>query len=167
MLIREATDADLPSIAPFFRETVSDGETYAFPEDLDDDGVHAWWFERPPGQTVVAVDDGGTVLGSAKMGPNRPGRGSHIGTASFMVAPQARGRGVGRALGEYAVACALHHATAVSDNRWIDKIASQRTDAGQRAILVARRQTAEADDVHHQDCCQLARVGHFLPRRLR
>ena len=104
MLIREATDADLPSIAPFFRETVSDGETYAYPEDLDDEGVRAWWFERPPGQTVVAVDDGGAVLGSAKMGPNRPGRGSHIATASFMVAPQARGRGVGRALGEYAVA---------------------------------------------------------------
>ena len=37
------------------------------------------------------------------MGPNRPGPGAHIGTASFMVAPEARGRGVGRALGEYVV----------------------------------------------------------------
>lgn len=43
------------------------------------------------------------MLGSAKMGPNRPGRGSHVGTASFMVDERARGRGVGRALGEYAV----------------------------------------------------------------
>ena len=33
------------------------------------------------------------------MGPNRPGRGSHVGTASFMVSPAARGRGVGRRLG--------------------------------------------------------------------
>lgn len=47
--MREATDADLPSIAPFFRETVGDGETYAFPEDLDDEGVRAWWFERSSG----------------------------------------------------------------------------------------------------------------------
>lgn len=33
------------------------------------------------------------------MGPNRPGRGAHIATASFMVDPAAQGRGVGRALG--------------------------------------------------------------------
>jgi L-amino acid N-acyltransferase YncA len=104
VLIRDVTDADLPAVAPFFREIVADGETYAFPEDLDDDGVRAWWFERPPGRTVVAVDDDGTVLGSAKMGPNRAGRGSHVGTASFMVSPAARGRGVGRALAEHVVA---------------------------------------------------------------
>ena len=43
------------------------------------------------------------MLGSATMGPNRPGRGSHVGTASFMVAPAGRGRGVGRRLGEHVV----------------------------------------------------------------
>ena len=37
------------------------------------------------------------------MGPNRPGRGSHVGTASFMVSADARGRGVGRRLAEYVV----------------------------------------------------------------
>ena len=55
-------------------------------------------------RAVVLVDDtvgGEVVLGSARMGPNRPGPGSHVGTASFMVAPAARGRGVGRALGEH------------------------------------------------------------------
>jgi GNAT superfamily N-acetyltransferase len=61
----------------------------------------------PPGLTVVLEEDlpgaGPTVLGSARMGPNRPGRGDHVGTASFMVAPQARGRGVGRRLGEHVV----------------------------------------------------------------
>ena len=37
------------------------------------------------------------------MGPNRPGRGGHVGTASFMVSGAARGRGVGRRLAEYVV----------------------------------------------------------------
>jgi len=58
----------------------------------------------PPGRTVVAVDDDDAVLGSATMGPNRSGPGSHVGTASFMVDPAAAGRGVGRALGEHVIA---------------------------------------------------------------
>jgi L-amino acid N-acyltransferase YncA len=40
------------------------------------------------------------------MGPNRPGPGSHVATASFMVAADVRGHGVGRALGEYALSWA-------------------------------------------------------------
>jgi GNAT superfamily N-acetyltransferase len=60
------------------------------------------WMEQPPGETVVLEEDG-RILGTAKMGPNRPGHGDHIGTASFMVAAEARGRGVGRALAGYVV----------------------------------------------------------------
>jgi GNAT superfamily N-acetyltransferase len=47
--------------------------------------------------------DGDVMLGTAKMGPNRPGRGAHVATASFMVDPACQGRGVGRALGQYTV----------------------------------------------------------------
>lgn len=101
--IREATEADWPAVWPFFRDTVAAGETYAFPLDLTEETGRGWWMERPPGRTVVLEEDG-RVLGSAKMGPNRPGRGGHVGTASFMVAPEARGRGVGRRLGEHVVA---------------------------------------------------------------
>ncbi|MEU8074327.1 GNAT family N-acetyltransferase [Catellatospora citrea] len=98
MIIREATGQDWPQIYPFFTEIVAAGETYAFPEGMDAEQARPWWMEQAPGRTVVAVD-GDTVLGSAKMGPNRPGRGAHIATASFMVDPARRGRGVGRALG--------------------------------------------------------------------
>jgi GNAT superfamily N-acetyltransferase len=37
------------------------------------------------------------------MGPNRAGPGSHVATASFMVAAGARGRGVGAALCRFAL----------------------------------------------------------------
>ncbi|MFT4083237.1 MAG: GNAT family N-acetyltransferase [Nocardioides sp.] len=97
--IRAATAADWPQIHEFFADIVADGETYAYPDDLTSDEAAALWMQD---HVVVAVD-GVTVLGSAKMGPNRPGRGSHVGTASFMVSPAARGRGVGRLLGEYCV----------------------------------------------------------------
>jgi GNAT superfamily N-acetyltransferase len=100
--IRSATDGDWPRIWPIFDATVQAGETYAFPLDLSVETGRGWWMERPPGLTVVLEEDG-QLLGSAKMGPNRPGRGDHVGTASFMVAPEARGRGVGRRLGEHVV----------------------------------------------------------------
>ena len=106
MRIRDATDTDWPSIWPFFAAIVRAGETYAYDTDLDEDHGRALWMERPPGRTVVAVDDGDAVLGSAKMGPNRGGNGAHVATASFMVAPEAQGRGVGRGLGEDAIAWA-------------------------------------------------------------
>jgi GNAT superfamily N-acetyltransferase len=100
--IRAATDDDWPRIWPFFTEIVSAGETYAFPEDLTLETAHDLWMSEPPAVTVVLEDDG-RILGSAKMGPNRPGRGDHVGTASFMVDPAASGRGVGRALASYVV----------------------------------------------------------------
>ena len=99
MIIREATDEDWLRIWPFFARIVDAGETYAYPPDLTVATGRAWWMEQPPGQTLVAVDEDGTVLGSAKLGPNRPGRGAHVATASFMVDPEHGGRGVGRALG--------------------------------------------------------------------
>ena len=100
--IRDYVDADWASVWPIFREVVIAGETYAYDPGLSSEQARDVWVERPPGHTVVAVD-GLRVLGTAKMGPNRPGRGSHVATASFMVAGHARGRGVGRALGEYAL----------------------------------------------------------------
>ncbi|MFH8346034.1 GNAT family N-acetyltransferase [Streptomyces sp. NPDC018045] len=103
VLIREATTADWAAIRPFFRTIVAAGETYTYPRDPDDPTSRAMWMLDPPGRTVVAVDDDGTVLGTAKMNANHMGGAAHIATASFMVDPAHGGRGVGRALGEYAV----------------------------------------------------------------
>lgn len=105
MLIREFHSSDWSQIFSFFSEIVAAGETYAYPENLSTEEARDLWVASPPGQTVVAVD-GEQVLGSASMGPNRPGRGSHIATASFMVDPGRQGGGVGRALGQSVIAWA-------------------------------------------------------------
>ncbi|MGH1489551.1 MAG: GNAT family N-acetyltransferase [Acidimicrobiales bacterium] len=102
MEIREAAPGDWSEIWPFYAEIVTAGETIAFPEPPDMEADRSLWMESPPGRTVVAKIDG-QIAGSAKMGPNRPARGSHIATASFMVAPAYRNRGVGRGLALHAL----------------------------------------------------------------
>jgi GNAT superfamily N-acetyltransferase len=100
VIIRQATERDWPLIYPIYAAIMAEGKTYTFPEDQALEQARPWWMEQPPGQTVVAVSDG-IITGSAKMGPNRPGRGSHVATASFLVDPARQGKGTGRALGEY------------------------------------------------------------------
>jgi GNAT superfamily N-acetyltransferase len=103
--IREYVESDWPSVWTIFREVVTAGDTYAYDLEWSSEQAREVWVEVPPGHTVVACEDP-RVLGTAKMGPNRRGPGSHVATASFMVAADARGRGVGRALGEYALSWA-------------------------------------------------------------
>ena len=103
MLIREATADDWPGIWAFYRVIVEAGETYALPRDISEAEGLAQWIQRPPGQTFVAIDDDGAVLGSASVYPNRPAAGAHVASASFMVNPEHSGRGTGRALGEHVI----------------------------------------------------------------
>ena len=101
MEIRTATSADWPLIWPFLRAIVAAGETYTWPRDVTEQKARRLWMPAPPARTVVAVAPDGTVLGSAKLAPNQGGPGDHVANASFMVAPAAAGRGVGRALAAY------------------------------------------------------------------
>lgn len=100
MQVRDATPDDWPGIYPIFDAITAAGLTYTYPEGLSSDDAHALWMTQP--RVVVAVDDDG-IAGTATMGPNRPGRGSHISTGSFTVAPWAQRRGVGHLLGQHLV----------------------------------------------------------------
>ncbi|QNE73348.1 GNAT family N-acetyltransferase [Streptomyces finlayi] len=103
MMIREATTEDWAAVWPFFHQIVAAGETFTYPVDLAGDDAREWWLVRAPNRAVVAVDDSGTVLGTAKMNRNHMGNGSHIASASYMVDPAHAGKGVGRALCEYSL----------------------------------------------------------------
>lgn len=103
MLIREATADDWRAVWPFFHEIVAAGETFTYPLGLSEEQGREWWLLSPPNRTVVAVDEAGVVLGTAKMNNNQMGNGSHIASASYMVDPAHAGKGVGRALCVYTV----------------------------------------------------------------
>jgi L-amino acid N-acyltransferase YncA len=100
--IRPATAADWPAIWPIFRAVVAVGDTYTYDPDMREADARAAWL-GPPAQPFVAVADG-QVVGTFILKPNQPGLGAHVANAAFMVAPAARGRGVGQAMGEAALA---------------------------------------------------------------
>ncbi|MEH0938084.1 GNAT family N-acetyltransferase [Micromonospora psammae] len=102
MRIRAFTESDWPAVWPIFAQVTGAGDTFPYDPAWSSEVAREVWVEAAPGLTVVAVD-GDRVVGTAKMGRNRPGPGGHVSTASFMVAADARGRGVGRALAEYAL----------------------------------------------------------------
>jgi GNAT superfamily N-acetyltransferase len=104
--IRDATPEDWPAIWPFWRDIVAAGKTYSYDRGLTEDQARELWLLDPPGRTVVAVDRDLTVVGTAKMNPNHGGPAAHVASASFMVDPRHCGQGVGRALGEHALAWA-------------------------------------------------------------
>lgn len=102
MTIREFREADWPQVWPILRDVARAQDTFAYDPDMSAAEAHELWVEPPPGLTVVTVV-GDRILGSAKMGTNRAGPGSHVSTASFIVAADARGQGLGTALCRFAI----------------------------------------------------------------
>jgi L-amino acid N-acyltransferase YncA len=102
-VVRPFEERDWDQVFEIFRATIAEGETYAYSEGPSSDVARDLWIDGPPGETVVALRDG-VILGTAKFGPNRPGRGAHVATASFMVGARSRGSGVGRAMCTYVIA---------------------------------------------------------------
>lgn len=101
--IRPLIDADWPRVWSIVQSVASTGETFTYPVDMDEALARAIWIEHLPGQTIVAANEANDILGTAKMGRNQMGPGSHVATASFMVDAQQRSRGIGRRLGEHAI----------------------------------------------------------------
>jgi L-amino acid N-acyltransferase YncA len=119
--IRPATDSDRDAIWNIFHEVVATGDTYVFEPNTSREEALAYWFREDTrtyvaeqGSIGEAVSFPGTltasptgrsqdrhVVGSYVLRPNRPGLGAHVSNASFIVAKNARGFGVGRAMGKH------------------------------------------------------------------
>lgn len=95
--IRSAIDLDWPQMWAIFRAVVVGGDTYVFAPDTPEADARAYWFGSGIA-SFVAVDDE-QVLGMYKLLANHRDLGSHVANASFMVAPSAQGRGIGRRMG--------------------------------------------------------------------
>ena len=97
--IREATAGDRDAIWDIFREVVTARDTYAFDPGMSRHDALGYWFQADT-RTYVAKSRG-RILGTYILRPNQSGGGSHVANAAFMVAPDARGQGIGRAMAEH------------------------------------------------------------------
>ncbi len=101
LTIRRATADDWDAIWPIFHAVVSRGETYCYDPDTDREEALRLWMVRPA--IAYVAQAGGDVVGTYMLRPNQPCLGAHVANAAFMVAPEASGQGVGRALGHHAL----------------------------------------------------------------
>ncbi|MHB1430499.1 MAG: GNAT family N-acetyltransferase [Streptosporangiaceae bacterium] len=95
--IRDASQDDWPRIWPIIYDVITGQQTFPYDPAMSEDDARRGWLLPPPARVTVAAS-GEAILGTANMYANRPGPGSHVASGSLMVAAQARGKGVGRAL---------------------------------------------------------------------
>jgi len=92
MKIREASENDFDKIWPIFHEIVSAGETYAYSQDTTYEQALNIWLSTP--RITFVYEENGNVLGTYYLKTNQAGPGSHVCNCGYMVASQARGKGL-------------------------------------------------------------------------
>lgn len=93
--IREYRAEDLPQMARIWNDVVLAGEAFPQEEVLDLAGAKEFFGAQSHCAAAVAGDE---VLGLYILHPNNVGRCGHICNASYAVAREARGRGLGEML---------------------------------------------------------------------
>lgn len=92
MNIREANKSDWNSIWPIFNEIVKAGETYAYETDTSKEQAEDIWLNAP--RKTFVVEENKNILGTYYIKTNQAGPGKHVCNCGYMVATQARGKGL-------------------------------------------------------------------------
>ncbi|WP_231940897.1 GNAT family N-acetyltransferase [Acidihalobacter aeolianus] len=102
--IRPARAGDEDALWALVQSVAQAGDSYPYPADIGrEEGLRLWL--EVPDETHVAASEG-QVLGGYYIKPNQGGPGAHVCNCGYIVAPQARGRGVARALHTHSLATA-------------------------------------------------------------
>jgi len=101
MDIRSFEDTDWPALWAIIRPILEAGETYPQPPGTSEAEARDWWVDDH--EAVFVAEAEGRILGTYYIVANKPGLGGHVCNCGYMVADDARGRGVGRRLGEHSL----------------------------------------------------------------
>ncbi len=99
MNIREADPEDFEQIWLIFHEIVSAGTTYGYEADTSKDKARDLWMELP--RKTFVVEEQHEILGTYYIKTNQYGPGKHVCNCGYMVASNARGKGLATAMCEH------------------------------------------------------------------
>ena len=86
-------ESDWPRVWQIIEPVFRAGETYAYSPDITESEARRIWIDVPAA-AYVAGDENHDILGTYYIKPNQPSLGSHVCNCGYIVAEQARGKGV-------------------------------------------------------------------------
>jgi L-amino acid N-acyltransferase YncA len=98
--IRPYREDDLEALRAIMNEIVARGDAFTYEAPFTPEAMRA--YIESYSATFTAMGGRG-VVGGYLLRPNQPGRGAHVCNATYMVGAAARGRGVGRLMGEHSL----------------------------------------------------------------
>lgn len=101
--LRSATRDDAAAMRELLRAVAGEGDALPFRDGIDEAFIQGQWLGA---QGCFLAFRDGLLVGMYRYGANMPGRGSHVATATFLTARNARGQGIGRALVVHCLAAA-------------------------------------------------------------
>lgn len=105
LTVRPALATDDDPIWRILEPTFRAGETYPIARDISrSDALHYW---RSLGHAVFVAEENGAVVGTYYLRANNKGGGGHVANCGYMVAADATGRGIARAMCDHSLAQAI------------------------------------------------------------
>jgi L-amino acid N-acyltransferase YncA len=105
-VIRAFQKADWPAVWQILKPVFRAGKTYAIPQDITEEEARNLWTEQPSA-VFVTTDEDGLITGTYYIKPNQAGPGDHVCNCGYVVAEDARGKGVASAMCEHSQQQAL------------------------------------------------------------
>lgn len=100
--IRSFQDEDWPALWPILAVEFRSGESHPHPPDIAEQAAYDAWISAP--QATYVAEEAGRLLGTYLIKPNQPGLGAHVCNCGYIVAAEARGKGVGTVMCRHSLA---------------------------------------------------------------